>query len=269
MSEELEVWKPREFHGSDLLPIHVKPIDAPDDIPIMVEDDVGDSDDLILPSLQLLQGQSQAVLDNEEGAQPGKFYHTGTREVFTPPVRLIVFYHYKNNVFFPRSDDKDHEGLEFCLSVDGVTGTRYGACEECRKCLDWREGPGGENLKPLGAVNHNFAAMTDRGIVVLRFGRTSFKAGKRFYSAWKLATPRRNWFHHPAVLTVERETNADGKPFFKMDIAWEVRETVPPAIQRSGHELYQQIHSAFELGKFSTHEDTEEAARASHDGGAM
>lgn len=252
---EIEVWKPKEFEGNDLLPIDQSvEVEAIEGVPEMVGRENIDPKDLILPSLALLHGTSDAVQNKVDGAEAGLFMHTGTEEVLPEGnVRLIFVHHHKGNALFPKEDQR-YAGLEVCISRDQVEGTKYGLCEQCRKCLDWDDE---QNLPPLGAETHHFVALTDRGPVMMRFARTSYKAANQFISSWSIS--RKNLWAHPVVVrvTTGNKTLATGqvKLYHHMQMAWQTTEKVPAELQRTAFALYKEIEAKHETGNLKSHED--------------
>lgn len=248
-------WKPRAFEGNDLLPISdavaLEPIEG---VPELVGREHVDPKDLLLPSLALLHGTSDAVQNKLDGAEAGLFMHTGTEEILPEgPLRLIFAHHHKGNALFPKEDER-YAGLETCISRDQVEGTVYGSCEECRKCLDWDDE---NNLPPLGAETHHFVAMTDRGPVMMRFSRTSYKAANKFISSWMMS--RKNLWAHPVVvrITTGNKTLATGKVklYHHMQLAWQVTEKVPAELQRAAFQLYKEVESKHETGNLKSHDE--------------
>lgn len=253
---EIAVWKPKEFAGNDLLPMEeLHPTEAIEGVPDMVGREHTDPDDLVLPALALLHGTSTAVQDGLEGAKPGVFMHTGTEQVLEEGnLRLILVHHHKGNALFPKDNEERYKGLETCISHDQVEGTKYGACEECRKCLDWDDA---NDLPPLGAQTHHFVALTSLGPVMLRFSRSSYKSANKFISSW-LGT-RKNLWAHPVVVRVAEGTKAlaSGKTtkYFYMQMAWQTTEKVPPELQRAAYALYKEVSQKHETGNLKSQED--------------
>lgn len=244
---EVAVWAPKEFAGNDLLPYdQCTAVEEVEGIPQLVGREHVDPDDLILPSLSLLHGTSGAVQDGVEDAKPGVFMHSGADKAMPEgPIRLIFAHHHKGNALFPKDGDPRYNELKTCLSPDGVEGSEYGLCEECRKCLDW----GANNEPPLGAQTHHFVAMTAEGPVMLRFSRSSYKAANQFISKW-VGTSKNLW-SHPVVVRVAEgsKTLASGKTtkYHHMQLAWQVTEKVPAELQRAAFALYSEVK-----GKHST-----------------
>lgn len=259
-SKKITVWKPREFDGNDLLPVSdavaLEPIDG---VPGLVGREHVDPKDLLLPSLALLHGTSDAVQNKLPGAEPGLFIHTGTEEILPEgALRLIFVHHHKGNALFPK-EDKRYAGLETCIARDGVEGNVYGLCEDCGKCY-WPE-DGGPDLdgatSPLGAETHHFVAMTDRGPVNMRFSRTSWKAANRFISSWMMS--RKNIWAHPVVVRIAtgNKTLRTGevKLYYHMQLAWQTTEKVPDELQRAAFQLYKEIESKHETGNLKSHDE--------------
>lgn len=251
-------WKPKAFNGTDLLPYEqCLAVEEIEGVPLLGEDKI-DPDDLVLPVLALLHGTSAAVTDDVPDAVPGKFMHTGTEEVVEGPVRLVVVHYHKGNALFPKEEPR-YEGVETCISPDGVEGTVYGDCKECGKCF-WPE-DGGLPLEgatsPLGAEVHHFVALSNMGPVIVRFSRSSYKAGSKFLSAKSLA--RKNYFAHPAVVRVVQgdKTLPTGKvtKFFALQMAWQTTEKVPAELQVHCAELYKNIDQKHETGNLKSNDE--------------
>lgn len=254
-STEVAVWKPKPFEGNDLLPMDAAATQlAIEGVPELVGREHVDVEDLILPSLSLLQGLSEAVSNHVDGAKPGVFMHTGTEECLPEgSVRLILAHHHKGNALFPK-DDPRYAGLKTCISNDQVEGTEYGLCEECRRCLDWDEV---NKLPPLGAETHHFVALSSLGPVMLRFSRSSYKSANKFISSW--VTGRKNLWAHPVVVRVAEGTKtlASGKTtkYYYMQMAWQTTETVPPDVQRAAFALYNEVRKKHETGNLKSQDE--------------
>jgi hypothetical protein len=246
-TDAVAVWKPKEFKGNDLLPLDAATDLTVEGIPELIGRENVDPDDLIVPTLALLHGTSDAVTDGVEGAVPGRFMHTGSEEVLDEGhLRVIIVHHHKGNALFPKEDER-YKDLETCISPDQVEGTVYGACEECRKCLDWDD----ENNKPpLGAQVHHFVAMTSLGPVIIRFSRSSYKAANKWLSAWT-STKKYMWTH-PTVIRVVQGTKTmatgDPKKYFMLQMAWQTTEKVPAELQLAAYELYKNVRDKHESG---------------------
>jgi hypothetical protein len=243
---EVQLWTPSKFDGDDLLPVDLGNSKADTRGRENVE-----AEDLILPAIQLLQGQSDAVTQENgpEGAKPGKFYHTGAQEVFDGPLRVLLCAHTKSRALFPKEDTP--AGIEKCLSRDGVEGTVYGSCDACPHRA-WRE----NNKPPLCSESHNFTALTPYGPAIIRFARTSYKSARLFLTSWTM-TPKPLWAHPALIVAKSDSKEVRGKmtTFFKMELRWLQRETVPPAVQEAAAAVHAQVSSAHEQGKFGGSDD--------------
>lgn len=237
----IEVWQPQDFKGSDLLPVN----SIGGDDHLVGRENVEQAD-LILPTLELLQGQSDAVTQGVEGAQPGKFYLPTIQEVFDSPIRVMLVGHLRG-AFMPEADDKS---TELCMSHDGIVGTKYGDCESC-VYSQWGE----DGSPPPCAKSHKFIAMTDFGPAILRFAKTSYKAARRFLTAWTCS--RNNLWDFPVVVgTSMEQATIKGKKvtYYTMDLKWDRKETVPSAGRTAAMEFFEQVSSAHESGKLKTSE---------------
>lgn len=245
---EVQLWTPSPFEGSDLLPVNVAGQGKAD---LRGREHV-EAADLILPQLQLLQGQSDAVTDGDvEGAAPGKFYLTSTQEVLDGPIRVLLCAHTRSRALFPK-DKPEFKGVETCISKDAVEGTVYGSCDACPHKM-WGEK---DNHPPLCSEAHNFTALTPYGPAVIRFARTSFKTARQFLTTWTL-TPKALW-EHPTLVFVKKGTKEVGgkmSTFFKMELRWLQRETVPNGTQLACSAVHEQVSAAHEAGRFGTEGD--------------
>jgi hypothetical protein len=248
MTTEITIWEQPEFEGTSLIP-SVGQVTALANPCRLVGRENVDTDDLIVPSISLLQGMSDAVTSGLPGARPGLFQHSNTGEILEPPLKCIVIHYHKSNAFFPQEDKyPELAGKEPCISRDAVTGNVHGDCEECGLCLNWMD----DGRPPAGAQSHVFTVLTDEGPAVIRFGRTSFKAGKKFLSQWSFSS--KNLWAHPVLIAVASDTKElmGGKKatFYKMDMKWLRGEEVPSDWQDACLEMHKRISGAHEEGKF-------------------
>lgn len=247
--QEVQLWQPSEFEGSDLLPVQIGgSIDRVGRENIEVED-------LVLPSLKLLQGSSEEVKQGVEGARAGLFWLSGAEEPFKPPMRLLACAHTKSRSLFPKPDRPEHAGLEECTSRDGEVGSHYGDCASC-PYKDWDN----ENGRPPAcSESHNFTVLTPMGPAVLRFSRTSIKAAKKLLTAWSMSADPL-WSHPLVVSTSVRTDKVNGRDSTThvMETKWVQRETVPPHVQQAARAVYEQVKAAHERGKFSHSEERDD-----------
>jgi len=211
-------------------------------------------EDLVLPSLLLLQGMSEPCTEGEEGAQPGSFWLSTAGEAIKPPLRVVLVHHSRSRALFPQPNNPRTAGLQKCLARAGVKGTVYGVCDDCEH-KDW----GQKNEAPACAESHNFVAWTKYGPCVLRLAKSSFKAARNFITTWTMS-PKNLWAH-PTLVHVKKQQRqlADGQnaTYFTMDMRWQQKEDVPPEYQESAVALHTKIHEAHEAGRFTS--DKEEA----------
>ncbi len=251
---EVKVWSPSSpFDGTDLVP-ELRPGGS-----LVVEPPGGlvgrentEASDLILPSLQLLQGMSVPVTDRVEGAQPGKFYLSTSGEVLDSPLRLLIVHHSRSRALFPQPGNPRSSGLEKCLARDALEGSVYGVCENCEH-KKWGE----DDTPPACNESHNFVAMTDRGPAVLRLAKSSFKNARNFLTTWTMSN--KNLWAHLTLVHVKQQTKAlssgQQATYFTMDMRWDQREDVPPAFQENAREFYNQVQIAHEKGRFTSDDE--------------
>jgi len=245
--EELQAWNPSQFAGTDLLPVAL----AFQKVDRIGRENV-EAEDLVLPSLKLLQGSSEEVKKGVQGARAGIFWLTGAEEPFEPPIRVLACAHTKSRSLFPKPDRPEHAGLKECRSRDGVTGTEYGECALCPH-KEWDN----ENKRaPACSESHNFTVLTPLGPAIMRFQRTSIKSAKKLLSLWTMSTDP--IFAHPLVIsTTVRTDMVQGRPSttYVKETKWAMKENVPPAAQAAARLIYEQVTAAHEQGKFAAADD--------------
>lgn len=256
MTDEITVWEPEPFEkGTDLLPVAALQTYGPADVAVEDDEDL-EPDDIVLPTLTVLQGTSEPIKQQVEGAVAGKLFLSATQETLEPPIRMLVIHRFRGNALFVRKTNVAHEGLETCISRDGVTGQRYGDCEACGKCTDWRETPGPDGkTKPLGTKTQQFVVWTSSGICMLRVQLSNKFVGRTIRTFMtKKQTSNRNYFAHPTVLQVEMGSD-DENSWFVPRLFWQEKISVPHDLQRACAKWKDKIKEALELGKLSDTED--------------
>lgn len=252
MSEQLQLWTPSPFQGSDLLPVAT----AARKVDTIGRENVR-MEDLVLPTLTILQGSSEQVKQGIEGARAGRFYLSGAEEFFDAPIRVLgIAYHFSRSLF-PKPDRPEHNGLEECISRDGKTGKTYGECDMC-PYSKWDDET---NKPPICSETHNLTVLTPLGPAIIRFARTSARGWTRgALSSWN--TSANPLWAHPIVITTKVRTDmVNGRPSTThvMETRWAQRETVPPHVQESARALHEQVSAAQKHGRLSTTDDGEEA----------
>lgn len=249
MTDEITLWEPTKFDGSDLLPV----IPQKNDLEVVGDDNIDDSD-TILPVIKLLQG---TAVNDVEGATAGQFYNTVTKKLFSSPLRVLVIAHSKGASFFPREGSE----LKQCYSLDGVEGTEYGLCSDCGRS-DWDRSTT-PHTKPSCNKQHKLIVMTPDGPAMMRFQSTSYKALQGLLTAKKMQ--RKNFFDHPAVIIADgphTTQGAGGKKFtfYKTEVKWDTTEGVPLDIRKTALETFKGLRDAQSSGKLKGHDDTEAPA---------
>lgn len=241
MTEDLTIWEPKEFDGSDLLPL------APpsNDLEIVGDDDIDDGD-TVVPVLKMLQG---TAVNEVPGASAGQFYNTVTKELFDSPIRVLVIAHSKGNSFFVDDKDPAQKGLKDCWSPDGIEGTEYGLCSECGK-NEWDRSTD-PHTKPMCNKQHKIIVMTPSGPAMMRFQSTSYKALTGLLTAKKLQ--RKNFFDHPAHIIADgpHKGSKNGKTFtyYKTEVKWDTSEAVPLEIRKTALDTYKGLREAEAHGR--------------------
>lgn len=240
---EVQVWTPSEFNGSDLLPVSL----GAQKIDRIGRENI-EAEDLVLPSLKLLQGSSEEVKQGVEGARAGLFWLSGAEEAFKPPMRVLACAHTKSRSLFPKEDRAEHAGLEECTSRDGVVGSHYGECESCPH-KNWDNESG---RPPACSESHNFTVLTPVGPAILRFSRTSIKAAKKLLTAWSMS-PDPLWAHPLVINTSVRTDKVNGRDSTThvMETKWSQRENVPPHVQDAARVIHEQVKAAHERGRLT------------------
>lgn len=248
--QEVAIWEPLPFEGSDLLPLSVmKPRNTRGRENIR-------SDDLIVPVLKILNGMSDEVTEQSvEGAVPGMFLHSGAQEVFRGPIRVLVCAHTRSRALFPDSKNYRFNGLEKCISRDSVEGSVYGSCDACRH-TKWGEE---KNEPPLCSESHNFTVLTSFGPAIIRMARRSRKSANNFLTTWNFG--EKDLWTHPVVFSTKAHQDdvGDGKKAtnYSLEMKWLQKETVPPAAMQAAEAVYNQVTSAHEQGKFKGDDESD------------
>lgn len=261
---EVALWEPSPFEGTDLLPTAAGSAaqlvsDDQGEIPVVGRENL-EPEDLVLPVLSLLHGNSDPVQKHHEDqdgnqAVPGKFYLSSNGYVLKPPLRVLVVQYHKSRALFPKAKDPDQRGLERCLSRDGMMGTKYGSCAGCAY-TKWRA----EKTRPICDLQHTYVVITQHGPAMIRFSGASAPGGKMFINKWGHSSL--NLWHHPAKVSVshgERVEDGEKLPYLKMEMNWVLAENVPPNVHRMAYDTHTQINEAFEQGRLdsASHEATE------------
>ncbi len=252
MTDELTLWEPKKFEGTDLLPILL----PKNDLEVVGDDNIEDGD-TVLPTIKLLQG---TAVNDVPGASAGQFYNTVTTELFDSPLRVLIISHAKGNSFFTDDKNPAHKDLKDCYSLDGVEGTVYGLCSECgRNEWDRSTNP---HTKPDCNKQHKIIMMTPSGPAMMRFQSTSYKALQGLLTAKKMQ--RKNFFDHPAHIIADgphkkQEKGGREFSFFKLVVKWDTSEPVPLAIRQTALETYKGLREAQSHGRLKGSDDGAEA----------
>lgn len=254
MSENLPaLWQPSTFAGSDLLPLDLaRPRE-------LVGQENIKAEDIVLPTLQLLQGMSDPCTRGENGAKPGVFWHNGANMAIAGPVRLLFVAHTRSRALLPKQGNSKFAGVEMCISRDMIEGSKYGNCESCAH-KEW--GPNRES--PLCVEAHGFVVMTKFGPALLRVplsNKSNRTTARNFLTSWRFSG--KTLWSHPVVVSSRQESKDMGpgqKPaiYYSLDLKWMQGEDVPPPVQVAARAIHDQVSSAHEAGKLSADDETDE-----------
>lgn len=257
-----DVWRPKTFQGTDLLPL--QPINTELN-PFVDEEIVSDlnieASDLVVPRLKVLQGMSDEVMNDK--LPPGLFYLSNLRQTIEPPIRGLIIFHSKSRALFPQASRFETHGLERCIAPNALEGNTYGSCDTCNY-KEWPKGADGKTpagQSPPCSLSNNFIFLTPHGPYVLRFARTSFKAGKNFLS--DVAMAGLNFWHHPVVVSVLSDSKELGQgggkkaSFFKMDLAWDRSEIVPLPARKLAQEVWKKMKASWDAGRLDVGQSDE------------
>lgn len=252
MSENLPaIWQPSPFPaGSDLLPLDLA---GPRD---RIGQENVKSEDLLLPTMQLLQGMSEPCTRGEEGAKPGIFWHNGVRMPLPGPLRVLGVHHSRGRALLPKTGNARYVGLEMCVSRDQIEGSKYGDCASCQH-KEW--GPNSET--PLCVESHNFVVMTKYGPALLRVplsNKENRTTARNFLTSW--VTSGKAIWSHPLVVASKQQTKKMGPGqkdavYYTLDLRWAREDAVPPPALAAAREFHLTVNSANEAGKL--HADDE------------
>lgn len=257
----LVAWNPRELKIGDSKAQSLVPTVA-DLAPKgeVLSDANIDMDDLVLPELKLCQSTTEEVQDGL--AKPGQYVLTTTKEVYDPPLQVLIVFHSKGRALFP-NEARGTGHLQLCLSNDSLEGTEYGLCEDCsyKEWPDERSKKDNPNMtSPPCTLQHNFVVMLPQGPAVVRFGRTSFKAAKKFLTTFKFS--RDEVWANVAVLRTKRETVtlAAGKTtYYTHELVWDKQDAVPDShrsLARDSFQLLRDLHEQAKLGLAGSADET-------------
>lgn len=250
------IWQPKPFAGSDLLPLDLAGRgDTTGQENIKVED-------IVLPTLQLLQGMSDPVTRGEDGAKPGVFWHNGASVVLPGPLRVLAVAHTRGRALLPKANSARFQGLEMCVSRDMIEGSKYGNCDSCRH-KEW-----GQNREtPLCTESHGFVVMTKYGPALLRIALSNKQnrtTARNLLTSWSFS--RKTLWSHPLQIASRQESKDMGpgqKPaiFYTLDLKWLQGEDVPPAVQVAARAIHDQVSRANEAGKLGADDELDEAPK--------
>jgi hypothetical protein len=244
------LWQPKPFTGSDLLPLDLAGQgDRTGQENIKAED-------IVLPTLQLLQGMSDPCTRGEEGAKPGVFWHNGANVALPGPLRVLAVAHTRGRALLPKANNARFSGLEMCVSRDMIEGSKYGSCDSCAH-KEW----GANRETPLCTESHGFVVMTKFGPALLRIALSNKQnrtTARNLLTTWNFS--RKTLWSHPLQIASRQESKDMGpgqKPaiFYSLDLKWLQGEDVPPAVQVAAREIHDQISRANEAGKLEADDE--------------
>lgn len=255
MTDELTIWQPRAFEGTDLLPLSWV---QSADLEIVGDDNIEESD-TIIPALKLLQG---TAVNEVEGARAGQFYNTVTKELFDSPIRVLAIAHTKGASYFPPDGSPD----ENCYSTDGVEGSVYGLCSECGKS-EWDRSDPSNHKKPVCNKQHRLIVMTSSGPALIRFQSTSYKALQGFLTTKKMQ--RKNFFDHPLYIYAKgpfkKEAGGKSFTFFTTEVKWDTADSVPLDVRKMALDTYKALQDAASHGKLRDSDDVADSEQVKGD----
>jgi hypothetical protein len=126
-----------------------------------------DAEDILLPRLKIAQPTSPEVADGL--VKPGQLFNSVSKESFGTSLSLIPILWFKSRIYWKPRD----EGGILCQAQDGVTGSVYGACADC-KFSKWHDKDAPECTAII-----NILALADRTPLAISFMKTSYKTGKQ------------------------------------------------------------------------------------------
>lgn len=246
---ELQIWKPNEFKGTDLLPMESFGVVAKQER-VGFENVV--ESDLILPKLACLQGMSKQISEGVPGAAPGKFYMSATNEVVDGPVRTLILYHFQSRALYPDERKPEMAGLEACFSRDAEIGTRYGDCYACNH-KEWREGKP-KNKPPLCQLAHNFVVLTKSGPAVIRMGGTSYRPADMMVKNLRRHPSGPEFWDYPAIISSTKVTT-----YYTVDIKIDWKDPTPPVVRAAARRFYDELKASYDHGKLTSAEPENES----------
>lgn len=186
-----------------------------------------DMNEITMPVAKLLQPISEEVSMEDYDFKAGQIVHSLLFERLSD--RFVPIMLSNSNIFLtPKNDDakkalkaslgltdEDFESPVICKAPNGKVGDKYGQCSKC-ELNKWH---GSE--KPICTSYINVLAMFDGQDfpVVIRFGNTSYKHGKKFRDmALFGTTPKTPDLFHRAYRTVPAKKTEGGNTWFELTI---------------------------------------------------
>jgi len=249
-----------QFKGTDLVPAP-SALSAPRELTSLANVDQGD---LVLPYLVLAQPGNFQTLADTTGAtdvMPGMFVNSMNGQVARPPIRALVVHHNKSRALQPDKDKTEYDGLEMCLSRDGIVGTVYGSCATCPHAK-WREN--GQRNKPLCTESAVFALLTPSGPAMLRVKKSTKQntaAVKNILSA-AIFDEKELWDRY-LVIGSEKQSGktASGKDttYYTYTLSWLRTDEVPEQLVEAAKRMHDRVDTAYQAGRLDTDEGGHEA----------
>lgn len=221
-----------------------------------------DAEDFVFPKLILLQGQSPAVTNGVEGARPGSFILIPGDRIIRPPFRALLAHHHKSRYFKPNPENERHRGLEQCISLDAITGTRYGACSQC-KLAEWHTSPEGKPLKPLCPLGQNFGLLIedDGPLPVIMRVNLSNKTNKNTVKNILSTMLFRGFEMWERMVIVDSKpevkvlANGQQSTYYTMLMRFVVSVPIPQPYLDAGESTFEKIRATYNAGKLTPEQD--------------
>lgn len=196
--------------------------------------------DLIVPRLSLLQAMSaECQTDGSTGepmvpgARPGLYYNSMSRQVYKPPIAVVVVRTTKHAIFF--GDEK--QNLSPCQSHDLIRGTTYGECKACP--YNWERWTDGMPPRCAETISFLVIPPESTGALLLSCMKTALKPARQFVNQRRsvLSTFLKNWWDRPSLLGVQSMKNDKGT-FYVPTFNFDTKAVTDETTRRIAYEAY-------------------------------
>lgn len=198
-----------------------------------------DSSDYIIPRLSICQDgtpqRKKADPGYIQGLEEGDLFNTVSGKIYAKagePLLILPLFLHKNRIMFK---EPMGSGIE-CQAPDGIKGTKYGLCENCKyRLFD------GEGNPPACTEFRNFVSVNpkdENDVFGMSLKSTSTKMAKQFISQVRLSNLP--MFARLLEVRTTSETK-NGKTYFQWQLA--LKDFASKEQFNFGHKLYESLRA--------------------------